>query len=150
MNYTELKSIVNRALDKLKDRDSQLFHLDASEWAIAHRLAVYLEKELPQNWNVDCEYNRQGSEKEVKAMGDGGKIRPDIVIHHRTLLEPENNLLVIELKKREADADLMKACEYTKRPTGDRKFQHQYGLSLSVLDGPKLHWFKEGMLHDTF
>jgi hypothetical protein len=150
MNYTELKSIVNRALDKLKDRDSKLFHLDASEWAIAHRLAVYLEQELPQNWNVDCEYNRQGSEKEAKAMGDGGKIRPDIVIHHRTLLEPENNLLVIELKKREADADLMKACEYTKQPTGDRKFQYQYGLSLSVLDGPKLYWFKEGMLCDTF
>lgn len=144
MNHEEIKSLVFRALDKLYERDSELFPLDASEWAIAHRLAVYLECELPPGWNVDCEYNRQGSEGKAKAMGSGGKIRPDIVIHHRTLLEPENNLLVIELKKYEDDADLMKACEYTNQPNGDRTFQYQFGLSLSVLDGPKLHWFMGG------
>ena len=144
MNHEEIKSLVFRALDKLYERDPKLFPLDASEWAIAHRLAVYLEHELPHGWNVDCEYNRQGSEGEAKAMGSGGKVRPDIVIHHRTFLEPEHNLLVIELKKYEDDADLMKACEYTKQPNGDRTFQYQYGLSLSVIDGPKLHWFMGG------
>jgi hypothetical protein len=144
MNHAELKSLVSRALDKLYDRDPELFPLDASEWAIAHRLAVYLEHELPPGWNVDCEYNRQGSEGEAKAMGNGGKIRPDIVIHHRTLLELEHNLLVIEVKKYEKDADLMKAREYTKQPNGDRKFQYQYGLALSVIDEPKLHWFMGG------
>ena len=144
MNHAELESLVFRALDKLNYCDFELFDLDASEWAIAHRLAVYLEHELPAHWNVDCEYNRQGSEREAKAMGSGGKIRPDIVIHHRTLPEPEHNLLVIELKKKGADADLMKACNYTKQPKGYRKFQYQYGLALSVIDRPKLHWFMEG------
>jgi hypothetical protein len=144
MNHSELKKIVYRALDEFYKRDPELLDLDASEWAIAHRLAVYLEHELPPEWNVDCEYNRQGSEGEAKAMGNGGKIRPDVVIHHRTLLEPEHNLLVIEVKKCETDADLMKAREYTKQPNGDRKFQYQYGLALSVLDGPILHWFAGG------
>jgi len=128
MNHSELEALVYGALKKLYDRDPKLFPLDASEWAIAHRLAVYLEDELPPGWNVDCEYNRQGSEGKAKAMGNGGRIRPDIVIHHRTLLEPEHNLLVIEVKKKEDDADLMKACEYTKQPNGDRKFQYEYGL----------------------
>ena len=144
MNYTELKKLVDRALDNLYTYDSELFSLDASEWAIAHRLAVYLEHELPQNWNVDCEYNRQWSEGEAKKKGSGGKVRPDIVIHRRTLLEPEHNLLVIEVKKREADVDLKRACEFTKQPKGDRKFQYQYGLSLSVLDRSKPRWFKGG------
>ena len=144
MKHSELESLVYRALDKLYDLDPELLPLDASEWAIAHRLAVYLEHELPLGWNVDCEYNRQGSEREAKAMGNERRIRPDIVIHHRTLLEPEHNLLVIELKKRPHDTDLMKACEYTKPPNPDRKFQYQYGLALSVLNGPKLHWFMGG------
>ena len=146
MNHEEIKSLVSRALGKLYERDRELITLDASEWAIAHRLAVYLGHEFPPGWNIDCEYNRQGSEGEAKAMESGGKVRPDIVIHHRTLLEPEHNLLVIEVKKKEDDADLMKAREYTKQPNADRKFQYQYGLALSVLNGPKLHWFMEGNL----
>jgi len=48
------------------------------------------------------------------------------------------------VKKREADVDLKRACEFTKQPKGDRKFQYQYGLSLSVLDRSKPRWFKGG------
>lgn len=144
MNHEQLRDLVSKALNKLFELDRDLFNVDASEWAVAHRLAVYLENYLPHGWNVDCEYNRQGAEREAKALGNGGRIRPDIVIHHRTLLEPEHNLLVIELKKHQDDADLMKACEYTKLPDGDRKFQYQYGLALSILDGPILTWYKDG------
>lgn len=144
MDFAELRALVSRALEKLVERDKDLFHIDASEWAIAHRFAVYLEGELPQDWNVDCEYNRQGSEGKAKALGDGGRIRPDIIIHHRTRLQLEHNLLVIELKKYEDDADLIKALEYTKNPDGEQHFQYQYGLALSILDGPKLTWYAGG------
>jgi len=39
-------------------RDLLLISQGISEWAIAHRLALYLELLFP-GWNVDCESNRQ-------------------------------------------------------------------------------------------
>lgn len=143
MDFPKLKKHVMQAINLLYARDSDLFLRNASEWAIAHRLAVYLEQELP-GWNVDCEYNRQGPWKEPKTNEDKGKIRPDIVIHHRGQTELQHNLLVIELKKVESVADLGKACKYTKGPEGGRKFLYQYGLALSVFGGLELHWFKSG------
>src|SRR3989338_5018037 len=131
MGLPELKTRVMRAIDILYTRDSDLFSRDASEWAIAHRLAVYLEQELP-GWNVDCEYNRQGPGTNPKTNEDESKIRPDIVLHHRGQTELQHNLLVIELKKAESASDLGKACEYTKAPEGGRTYQYQYGLALSV------------------
>jgi hypothetical protein len=143
MNQSELKNHVMQAINTLYARDSDLFSRDASEWAIAHRLAVYLEYELP-GWNVDCEYNRQGPGRDPKVRQNEEKVRPDIVLHHRGRVEPEHNLLVIELKKLEASPDLEKAREYTMVPAGSRKFQYQYGLALSVIGELKLNWFTGG------
>jgi hypothetical protein len=58
MNFSDLEICVLRAIDLLYSRDSDLFSRDASEWALADRLAVYLEQEI-SGWNVDCEYNRR-------------------------------------------------------------------------------------------
>lgn len=120
-----------------------LFNIDSSEWSIAHRLAVYLENEFPE-WNVDCEYNRQGLDGDSKENSLGEKVRPDIVVHHRGCVEPKHNLLIIELKKNESNLDFGKACEYTKPPKGKRKFQYQFGFTLSVINGPTLNWFTDG------
>ncbi len=143
MDHSQLETHVIRAINTLYTRDSDLFSHDASEWAIAHRLAVYLENELPE-WNVDCEYNRQGPGRAPKMRENEEKVRPDIVLHHRGRLELDHNLLVIELKKVETDSDLGKAREYTAAPAGRRTFQYQYGLALSIIGGPKLHWFTGG------
>ena len=142
MNHSELEAHVLRAIGKLDACDQDLFTRDVSEWAIAHRLAVYLEQEIP-GWSVDCEYNRQGLDK--KEMSNGVKVRPDITLHHRGQMGAHHNLLVVEMKKHdEADSDMRKAREYTKAPEGARKFQYQFGLALSVVGGRTLHWFTEG------
>jgi hypothetical protein len=143
MDFSELKSRVHRAIDVLYARDAKLFTVDASEWALAHRLAIYLEHEI-SGWNVDCEYNRQGNGRDPKTNELEEKVRPDITIHHRGFLEPEHNLLVIELKKREEEFDLKKTREYTDKPTGKRLFQYQYGLALSFLPKLETHWFQNG------
>lgn len=143
MNHSELEVHVMRAVDMLYARDSDLFTHDASEWSIAHRLAVYLEQEIP-GWNVDCEYNRQGPGRTPKARSNTDKVRPDIILHHRCQVEPYHNLLVVEMKKHKTDSDLGKACEYTKPPEGAREFQYQFGLALSLVKGPKLRWFTAG------
>jgi hypothetical protein len=70
MNYSDLEKHMLRAIKILYARDSELLPRDASEWAVAHRLAVYLEQELPE-WNVDCEYNRQGTGSDTKRNEKG-------------------------------------------------------------------------------
>lgn len=143
MNHTELETKVKFAIDRLYAHDSALLERDSSEWSIAHRLAVYLEQVLP-GWNVDCEYNRQGQENDLKKISNGSKVRPDIIIHHRGFVEPAHNLLVLEIKKRETESDSGKACEYTKPPHNARRFQYQYGLALSFVPRSILNWFRNG------
>jgi hypothetical protein len=143
MNHTELEKKVRVAIDMLYARDSALLERNTSEWSIAHRLAVYLEQVIP-GWNVDCEYNRQGQERDLKKMSNGSKVRPDIIIHHRGVIEPAHNLLVLEIKKLETESDSGKACEYTKPPHDARRFQYQYGLALSLVPSSILNWFRNG------
>ena len=144
MDHTELKEHVLYALDMLYARDAGLLEQDVGEWSIAHRLAVYLEQRLP-SWNVDCEYNRQGPEQDKKKSTGGAAVRPDIIVHHRGRVEREHNLLAVELKKAEAASDRPKTREYTAAPNGDRKFQYQYGLVVSVVPVPQLTWFANGV-----
>ncbi len=81
------------SLDQFLARDFTLIALDASEWAISHRLAVYLESWF-STFDVDCEYNRL--EFEVKNNSDGSWFRPDIIVHDRTV--KHSNLLIIDVK----------------------------------------------------
>ena len=143
MNFLELKLNVQRAIDRLYTRDPALLRQNASEWTIAHRLAVYLEQEIP-GWDVDCEYNRQGSAADEKRNDNAEIVRPDIILHHRTEESLQHNLLAIELKKREEESDLAKVREYTAPPTANRPFQYQYGLALSFLEKLKTRWFENG------
>jgi hypothetical protein len=80
----------------------------------------------------------------MKKRSSGTNVRPDIIVHHRDRVEREHNLLAIELKKAGSKSDFGKACEYTAPPSGDRPFQYQYGLALSVVPVPELTWFAEG------
>jgi len=90
----ELIARLNRALGALVIRDRYLLERDVSERAITHKLAEYLQDEFP-NWNVDCEYNRDGHEP--KRLGFDDKVLPDIIVHRRG--EEGPNLMVIEVKK---------------------------------------------------
>lgn len=143
MNLEEIQAILQRAFSLLVIRDSDLFTLDLSEWTFAHRLAVYIEQQLPAHWHVDCEYNRQGADGEAKRTTCGGRIRPDISVHHRRKPEPGHNLLVIEMKKRDCEPDFPKAREYTLPPAGKRDFQYQFGVGISLFDS-LTHWFVGG------
>ena len=143
MERSDLEGRVLEALNMLYARDASLLENDAAEWSIAHRLAVYLEQQLP-GWNVDCEYNRQGPDQETKKRTAGTLVRPDIIVHHRRRIEREHNLLAIELKKAASASDSGKAREYTAPPDNERTFQYQYGLALAVVDGPRLTWFENG------
>jgi hypothetical protein len=98
----ELDKVIG-ALGVFYARETFLLEKDASERALAHRLAVHLESRF-FGWDVDCEYNRLGERRLllpkatiVSTDDDVGKsIYPDIVVHRRTVPE---NLLAIEIRK---------------------------------------------------
>lgn len=139
-----LQRTLDECLDTLENNDLELFGVDGSEWAIAHRLAVYLEPLFP-GWNIDCEYNRQGEDTNEKRGTDGRLRRPDIIIHRRKLLPRADNLLIIELKKENSLQDLEKACDFTTPPQGKRRFQYQFGLAVSFDPQRELAWFSNGI-----
>jgi hypothetical protein len=143
LKFSQLQGQVHEAIEQVFKRDHDLLAQDVSEWAVAHRLAVYLEQGIP-GWHVDCEYNRQGPFLSEKRNSDGEIIRPDISLHHRTQCHPRDNLLVVELKVKQDASDFLKACEYTRGPSGKRTFQYQFGLALSLLPKPRLCWHTDG------
>lgn len=109
----EIDRLLDQALKSLCEHDLLLFESDASERAICHRLALYLQDVFP-DFHVDCEYNRHHNEPDLRkrlrsddvlrASGrrpeidddDSVTVFPDIIVHRRNTNE---NLLVIEAKK---------------------------------------------------
>jgi len=142
MNLEELSNKVDLAVDMFFARDSKLLDINAAEWAVAHRLAVYLEKTL-KGWNIDCEYNRVGQAGNTKHNEEGACKRPDISVHHRGKREKEHNLLVIEVKIRNTPDDYRKLKGFTSPPCRERPFQYQYGLALSFKPHIEKKWFPE-------
>lgn len=132
---------VSIAVAELFEHDAFLFQVDANERSITHRLAVHLTPLLP-DWNVDCEYNRDGFDPKMLhgpsgAEGpnetNGSRVYPDIIVHHRGKRGVLENLLVIEVKKstssRSDDADLEKL--HTLR----QQLGYQYALFLRFDSG---------------
>ena len=142
MNPEELRNKVDLAIDMFFARDSKLLDIDASEWAIAHRIAVYLEEPL-KGWNIDCEYNRVALEGNTKRDAEGIYRRPDIIVHHRGMVEKEHNPLVIEVKIQNTPEDYRKLMDFTSPPRQNRPFQYQYGLALSFDPHIEKKWFPE-------
>lgn len=144
MEFKDLSSKVALAINMFYSRDSLLLDINASEWSIAHRIAVYLEKKF-EGWNVDCEYNRVQLGGGTKHNTDGLYKRPDIIIHHRGKVDKSHNLLVIELKTATSTNDFDKLSDFTSVPCDERPFQYQYGLALSFTPTLKLKWFPENI-----
>lgn len=102
------KPLIEKTLELLYNNDSKLFNLDDSqqiekhvgERAIVFRFGLYFQKVLDEcgmfsDYNLDCEYNRNGTDpKKLPIIGD--RIFPDLILHKRG--NNDNNLLVIEFK----------------------------------------------------
>lgn len=55
------------ALSVFYENDKSLLDCNAAERSMTHGLAVYL-KDLFPNYNVDCEYNREGKDGNQKNL----------------------------------------------------------------------------------
>ena len=104
MHLSEIEEKINKALSILHTKDIKLFEINVNERTLTHKLAEYLQMEFT-DWNVDCEYNREGHkpkelDKFVEKISsddeDAHTVYPDIIVHER---DSSNNILVIETKK---------------------------------------------------
>lgn len=112
MQTDEVEVIIKNAIQKLIDLDGALLEIDANERTITHRLAIYIEELFPDEWDVDCEYNRlfddtkkiatskkifHSTDMNTTVMDEHAKtVFPDIIVHKRNTPE---NFVVIEVKK---------------------------------------------------
>jgi len=114
MNEKEVREILSNALERVVEDDADILGYDVNERSITHRLAVYLDEEIGDEWDVDVEYNREGEDEVSKAVSieylksqipddvdpedlDAKTVYPDAIVHNRG--ERYQNLLVIEAKK---------------------------------------------------
>lgn len=97
-------AVITQALDALLEHDDHLFRVDANERSLTHRSGMYLQHLLP-DWNVDCEYNRNGPDLKRIVLGerlvdiadtDGKTAYPDVIAHVR---DTGRNYLVLAFKK---------------------------------------------------
>jgi hypothetical protein len=106
MNRETIEILVNKAIELLVENEPQLLELNVTERALSHHLARYLGELVPEDFNVDCEYNRhfdypkrlnlkrrQAKDREIRAT----TVFPDIIVHKRD--SDTDNLLVLEMKK---------------------------------------------------
>jgi len=169
MDTQQIKEKVRDAIATLKDKDNFLFKNDISEWAISHKIAVYLNDRFP-GLDVDCEYNGyaksdknkkyimilRGKIEQLGKSKDSDKderllkrlVYPDIIVHKRG---EEQNLLIIEIKKeknKDSDFDREKIRRYTS-PEYENDLNYKLGALIIFTTGKEeiphtIEWYEEG------
>lgn len=123
----------------------------ASERTIAFHLGWNLRPLVEEAWDIDAEYDRSGMvlEKAVKLEDDdAGRRIPDLIVHRRGRLGPEENLLILELT---ADRETRgtSAGDFTRAQAIQRRFGYRYAVLVDLhltldADAPSLaptwHW----------
>jgi len=81
---------------------------------------------------VDIEFNREGINfKMVSIEGQEKKVRPDIIIHNRKSDEHKFNLLVVECKKNDANAeDIQDDEKKINALMNDPRYNYHFGLQI--------------------
>ncbi|HVZ12258.1 MAG TPA: hypothetical protein VG965_04470 [Patescibacteria group bacterium] len=115
MDSLLVRQKLERAFNVLIKNDFFLLMINVNERTLTHRFALYLENEFPE-YNVDCEYNRDGIGRDPKRIGildqlgdvkaddsNGKTVYPDIIIHKRGT---PIGIAVIEAKKSNTDDGL--------------------------------------------
>lgn len=129
-------SVLKGACDLVISRDSALFEINISERALTHRLWVYLEQLLPEeyknNYFIDCEYNRDGfAEKAIRYedKDEDSSVYPDIIIHQRC---STGNLLIIEAKKDAIKTDFKNDKKKLKQYCKEYHYQYAFFINFST------------------
>ena len=106
------------------------------ERAIVFRFAYYLQKFLDEQglypeYNLDCEYNRNGDKPKI-IYSLGKNVYPDLIIHRRG--NNDNNLLVMEFKTYwnvEQENDIKKISAFLEN-NEINSYNYKYGIAVLI------------------
>jgi hypothetical protein len=68
MTFQEIKDSLAQVINSFKNTDRDLLLYDSHERTIMYKLAEHMGGHFG-NWNIDCEYDRIGKEKQQKFVG---------------------------------------------------------------------------------
>lgn len=155
MEFEDIKTKINTALDRLYENEFELIETDVAEETINSYLANYI-RPLFDDFNTDVEYNREyvfsitptglkyekpQTKKTIKPNGELDSINPDIIIHKRN--NTVSNLVVVECKKqwnkdkegREKDLQVLGGMTMNREqanqinyPKNEPLFEYKYGF----------------------
>lgn len=115
---------------------------NASERTIAFHLGWNLRPMIENAWDIDAEYDRSGMALEkavrIEDAGDEGRRIPDLIVHRRGRLGPEENLLILELTADHATRGAT-AGDFGRAQAIQRRFGYRYAVLLDLrleLGGP--------------
>ena len=124
-----LEKLIKKSLDDLYQNDQDLLKRKVAERDLTGLFAHYFRNNMKDTaiaeYNVDCEYNRDGyGMKEI----DGTLVYPDFILHKRGT--NESNLLIIEFKTW-WNSDNREDIEKLKAMMSEwYRYQYQYGYSI--------------------
>lgn len=149
MEFETVQERVYTAIARLLENDAYLLKVNVNEQSITHWLAVYLQEQF-EDWDVDCEYNRNRTDKKtlrlcedgegmpdcidlpVEELGrvepddtEGKSVFPDIIVHRRGT---GDNSLVIEAKK--TSSRVGNGFDHKKLSLYREQLGYRYGLFL--------------------
>ena len=135
-----LEQLIKKSLDDLYRNDKYLIDHKVAERDITHRFAHYFENYMQDTniaeYNVGCEYNRDGYG--IKQV-NGNYIYPDFILHKRG--SNEDNLLIIEFKTwwtPENNKDIKKI-QCMMHP--QLRYKYKYGCCITInQDNSEIFW----------
>jgi hypothetical protein len=135
MILADLQSRVRIALTNTLVEEWSLFAATTgtshpSERTVAFHLGWYLRQTIDRAWTVDAEYDRSGMllEESVRLDGDDRGV-PNLIVHHRGLLGPEHNLLLVHVA---AAAGADHRPDLATAQGLQRRFGYRYALVLDL------------------
>ncbi|MCX6752430.1 MAG: hypothetical protein NTZ87_02925 [Candidatus Nomurabacteria bacterium] len=150
MDRKQIENILEQAKIRFLKNDLYLLLAEANERSITHKFAEHLQAVIGCSWDVDCEYNKFGSESKViyaikKTIGSetltddikAKTVYPDIVVHKRGNKGP--NLLVIEAKKDATNKDRQKDIEKLEKIRDEYKYNFAVFINFKIKAG-KIEW----------
>lgn len=130
-----LLKIIEESCKKLYMNDGYLIRKHIHERAIVFRFGIYIQRRLSRNellkqYNLDCEYNKNGNDIKSLPQFPNGTM-PDLIIHKRG--SNYENILIIECKT-ENDPDTDRDIEKIKAFVDiDQDYKFKYGMSILFL-----------------
>jgi hypothetical protein len=158
VSFLILQRRLYAACRRLVTQEAYLFTFEVNERTLSQRLSLYLQAKFPTH-AVDCEYNRNLSDKKTLPPVEPETVRsddikavtvfPDILVHERGT--HARNLLVIEAKR---NAPISKVPEHDARKlngftSADGAFRYTWGVFLNFRNREEvpsfsIKWFKHG------